>query len=373
MTRPFPPLSGCGRRLTWLLCLLVVVSLLTQAQAQVPGAQQRTAVIGARAGLSDWSDPLEALGTLEAEESVTLSATVTETIAEVAFEGGERIAAGQVLVRLDDAEERADLRAAQALRDERRNAVNRLARLQERNLAPRAEVEDSRARLRQVEAEIEALEARLDDYRIRAPFSGMVGFRRVSVGTLATPGMELATLDKLDRMKLDFRVPEVELGSLAPGMALSAESAAYPEARFRGTIAAVGTRVDPISRSVPVRALLANPEGRLRPGMLMEVTLERRPRQALVVPESALIPEGERHFVLVIHQDEDGRIERRRVRLGERRPGEAEVLEGLSAGELVVSHGVERTRDGARVRLLGIADDTTSVRELLEAGRTGGA
>ncbi|XKE44159.1 efflux RND transporter periplasmic adaptor subunit [Halomonas organivorans] len=337
-------------------------------------AQERTAVIGARATLTDWSDPLEALGTLAAEESVTLSATVTETIAELAFEGGERVEAGQVLVRLDDREERADLRAAEARRDERRSAVNRLAQLQERNLAPRAEAEDSRAQLRQAEAEVEALEARLADYRIRAPFAGVVGFRRVSVGTLVTPGMELATLDKLDRMKLDFRVPEVELGSLAPGMRLSAESAAFSGTRFRGEVAAIGSRVDPVSRSVPVRALLPNPEQRLRPGMLMEVTLQRRPRQALVIPESALIPEGERHFVLVIHEGDDGRIERRRVRLGERRPGEAEVLEGLAPGDLVVSHGVERTRDGARVRLLGVADETTSIREILEAGRgRGGA
>ncbi|MDR5868069.1 efflux RND transporter periplasmic adaptor subunit [Halomonas koreensis] len=355
---PFP--AGPG----WLALLLMACLLALPA-----AAQERTAVIGARATLSDWSDPLEALGTLEAEESVTLSATVTETIAEVAFEGGERVEAGELLVRLDDAEERADLRVAEARRDERRDAVTRLARLQERNLAPRAQAEDSRAQLRQVEAEIDALRARLDDYRLRAPFDGVVGFRRVSVGTLATPGMELATLDKLDRMKLDFRVPEVALGGLAPGLPLTAESAAYPEARFSGSVAAVGTRVDPVSRSVPVRAVLPNPAGRLRPGMLMEVTLQRRPRQALVVPESALIPEGERHYVLVIHEDEDGRIERRRVRLGERRTGEAEVLEGLSPGELVVSHGVERTRDGARVRLLGIADETTSVRDLLEAGR----
>ncbi|RTQ99660.1 efflux RND transporter periplasmic adaptor subunit [Halomonas nitroreducens] len=349
-----------------MLLLFVLLSSLPLA------AQERTAVIGARATLSDWADPLEALGTLEADESVTLSATVTEIIAQIDFEGGEHVQAGQLLIRLADAEPRAKLRAAQALRDERLAAVNRLAQLEQRNLAPRAEVEDSRARLRQVEAEIAALEARLANYRIRAPFDGVMGFRRVSVGTLVTPGMELATLDKLDRMKLDFRVPEVELGSLAPGMSLTARSAAFPAARFEGEIATIGSRVDPVSRSVPVRALLANPTERLRPGMLMEVTLARRLRDTLVIPESALIPEGERHHVLRIHEDDDGRIERRRVRVGERRPGEVEILAGLTPGDLVVSHGVERTRDGARVRLLGIVDDTTTVRELLEADRDGG-
>ncbi|HSP58850.1 MAG TPA: efflux RND transporter periplasmic adaptor subunit, partial [Halomonas sp.] len=307
--------------------------------------------------------------TLSADESVTLSTTVTEIISELNFQDGDTVEAGRLLVRLADDEEQADLRAAQALRDERRNAVNRLAQLQGRNLAPRAEVEDSGARLRQVEAEIQALEARLANYQLRAPFDGRVGFRNVSVGALVTPGMDLVTLDKLDVMKLDFGIPEVSLGLLEPGLTLTAQSAAYPDEVFEGQVASIGTRVDPVSRSVMVRAELDNPELRLRPGMLMRVVVSRAPRETLVLPESALIPEGQRQYVLVLHEDEDYRVEQREVEVGARREGEVEVVEGLESGDLVVAHGTDRVRDGQQARLLGIMEEGTTVADILSRQR----
>lgn len=354
---------------TALLAGLPLLLLLLSTIPAAGSANERTPVIASRVAVEPSSDPLEALGTLRADESVTLSATVTETVAELNFRDGDVVEAGELLVRLADDEQQANLRAAQALRDERRNAVNRLAQLQSRNMAPRADVEDSQARLRQVEAEIQGLEARLANYRLRAPFAGRVGFRNISVGSLVTPGTALVTLDKLDVMKLDFSVPELFLAILEPGLALTARSAAFPEETFEGEVASVGSRVDPVSRSVTVRAELANPELRLRPGMLMEVVVQRRPRDAVVVPESVLIPSGQRQFVMVIDEANDNRLERRRVTVGERRTGQAEILEGLAAGELVVSHGLQRTHEGESVRLLGIADDATSIREILEATR----
>ncbi|MCE8020154.1 efflux RND transporter periplasmic adaptor subunit [Halomonas sp. MCCC 1A11036] len=356
------------------ICLAASLTLFTLALATSPpvAAQERTAVIGARADIRPWSDPLEALGTLRADESVTLSATVTEIIAELNFRDGEAVEAGQLLIRLEDSEERAQLRVAQALRDERRSAVDRLSQLQSRNMAPRADVEDSQARLRQVEAEIQGLEARLTNYRLRAPFDGVVGFRNISVGSLVTPGTELVTLDKLDVMKLDFSVPEVYLALLSPGLKLSARSVAFPEEIFEGEVASIGSRVDPVSRSITVRAEIDNPELRLRPGMLMEVVLQRSPRQAVVVPESALIPSGDRQYVLVIDEADENRLERREVRVGERRTGQAEIIDGLMPDELVVSHGVQRAREGDRVRLLGIASEENSIREILEAHREEG-
>nr|WP_240457605.1 efflux RND transporter periplasmic adaptor subunit [Halomonas socia] len=332
-------------------------------------ADERTAVIGARADQQRWSDPLEALGTLRADESVTLSATVTEIVSELNFIDGEEVEAGQLLVGLDDSEEQAQLRAAQALRDERRNAVSRASQLQSRNLGSRADVEDTQARLRQVEADIEAIEARLASHRIRAPFDGVVGFRNISAGALVTPGMELVTLDKLDVVKLDFSVPEVYLSILRPGLGLSAHSVAFPDQRFEGEVASIGARVDPVTRSVQVRAEFDNPELILRPGMLMEVVLQRSPRDAVVVAESVLVPSGERQYVMAIDESDDNRISRREVVIGERRAGQVEVLEGLEPGDLVVGHGVQRIRDGDQVRLLGIADDELSIREILEQQR----
>lgn len=359
------PLS-LGRRLAPLLLILLTAM---PALAQPAGPS----VIASRVELRPWTDPLEALGTLSASESVTLSATVTDTIAALNFHDGERVEAGHLLVQLKDDETQAELRAAQALRDERRAAVNRLSQLQSRNLAPRADVEDAQAQLRQAEAEIEAIQARLGARRLRAPFDGVVGFRDISVGTLVTPGTELVTLDKVDVMKLDFPVPEVYLASLTPGLRLTARSDAYPEAAFAGVVASVGTRVDPVSRSVQVRAELTNPELRLRPGMLMTVTLERQPRQALVVPEATLVPEGERHYVMVLDESDGYRVERRRVTIGERRDGLVEIREGLDEDTLVVRHGTQRVRDGQQTTLLGITDEHTSVREILERHRPANA
>ncbi|WP_346797546.1 efflux RND transporter periplasmic adaptor subunit [Halomonas sp. Bachu 37] len=347
-----------------------VVGLLILLAAPLATAQDAApSVIGSHAVATQWSAPLEALGTLRADESVTLSTTVTDIVDKIHFDDGELVEAGQLLITLEDNEERAQLRASQALRDERRNTFDRASQLQARNLAPRADVEDNQAQLRRAEADIQALEARLANYRLSAPFRGRMGFRNISVGTLVTPGMELATLDKLDVMKLDFSVPEVFLASLEPGLALSATSAAYPDETFSGTIATVGSRVDPVSRSVSVRALLDNPDMRLRPGMLMEVIVQQRPRDTVAVPESVLIPQGERQFVLVIDEADDNRISRQAVSVGERRSGEAEITAGLQGGELLVSHGVQRVRDGDQVRLLGIADEANSVRDILERNR----
>lgn len=346
-------------------CLLLLLGW-----ASIASAQLKPPVIGYYVETETWSDPLEALGTLRADESVTLSATVTDTIAEINFDDGEQVERGRLLVRLEDAEEQALLRAAQAITDERRNASDRASQLQQRNLAARADVEDTQSQLRQAQADAQALEARLENYRIHAPFSGRVGFRDVSVGTLVTPGMALVTLDKLDVMKLDFTVPAVFLGRLSAGLSLSATTAAYPDEVFRGDVASIGTRIDPVSRSVSVRAELANPDLKLRPGMLMEVIVQQRVRDALVLPEAAIQPSGNRHFVMVIQQQENApRLERREVAIGERRSGEVEVLEGISEGDLVVIHGLQLAREGQEVRLLGVADDSTDIRSLLEADR----
>jgi membrane fusion protein (multidrug efflux system) len=260
------------------------------------------------------------------------------------------------------------LRAAQALRDERRNALSRASQLQSRNLAPRANVEDRQAQLRQVEAQIDEIEARLAAHRLRAPFDGEVGFRNISVGSLVTPGMALVTLDKLDVVKLDFQVPESRISLLSRGLPLTAHSPAYPNKRFQGQIESIGTRIDPVSRSVTVRAKLPNDERWLRPGMLMEVTLDGASRQALVVPEAALIPEGRRQSLLVIDEAEMT-AHLRDVSIGARRAGRVEVLDGLSAGDLVVIHGSQSTRDGQAVEVLGIVDESTSVAEILSRSR----
>jgi membrane fusion protein (multidrug efflux system) len=357
--------SQAWRRFT----LLLLATLWPFATALAQSAAPDTPVIASRVTLERWSDPIKALGTLKADESVTLSATVTDVVTAIDFDDGDDVAAGQRLLQLDDREEQAQLRAANARADEQRNALRRFTQLQARNLSARADVEDSQARLNQARADADALKARLANYRISAPFSGRMGLRDISIGTLVTPGTELATLDKLDVMRLDFSVSAVYLARLSKGAMLRAETSAFPERIFQGEVAIIGTRVDPVSRSVTVRARLENPEERLRPGMLMQVELDAATRETLVVPESAIVSEGRSHYVWRLDENDANRVQRRQVEIGARRKGEVEILDGLERGDLLVAHGTEQVREGQTPELLGIVDDDTSIKALLHQER----
>jgi membrane fusion protein (multidrug efflux system) len=164
------------------------------------------------------------------------------------------------------------------------------------------------------------------------------------------PGAVITTLDDLSIVKLDFAVPEVFLATLQPGLTVNARSTVYSDATFTGRVSSVDTRVDPTTRSVAVRALIDNRDGRLRPGMFMTVKLVRPEGQALMLPEQAIVPENEQHFVYVVA---DGKAHKREVKIGRRRPGEVEVLEGLSAEDGVVVDGTLNLRDGVQVKVQG--------------------
>jgi membrane fusion protein (multidrug efflux system) len=182
---------------------------------------------------------------------------------------------------------------------------------------------------------------------ISAPFAGVLGFRQVSPGTLVTPGTTIASLDDVSVIKLDFAVPEAFLSAVASGQAITAGSAAWPGREFTGVVTTVDSRVDPVTRAVTVRAELPNPERELRPGMLLTVRLFRPERQALVIPEISVIQVAQRAHVFRLK--DDGSVEQVYVTLGQRRRGEVEVVDGLSAGDRIVVDGVVKLRDGARV------------------------
>jgi len=191
---------------------------------------------------------------------------------------------------------------------------------------------------------------------VRAPFAGRVGLRRVSPGSLVNPGTVITTLDDTATIKLDFTVPESYLSTLAPGLPITALSIAYPGRTFEGKVSSVDTRVDPSTRSVTVRALVPNPERLLKPGMFMNVRLERGAADALMVPEQALVPEQGDVFVFVLEGDS---VAKRLIRAGQRRVGDVQVLQGLSAGDLVVTEGTQKLRDGVRVTVVEAAAGDT--------------
>ena len=292
------------------------------------------------------SQKLEALGNARANESVDISTKTSNIVTAVTFRDGERVKRGQVLVQLDNAQARADVAAAQAAVTESESIYNRSRELLSTQALSKSSFDQLEATLKANRARLSAAGARLEDTVIRAPFSGRVGLRRVSVGTLISPGDVITTLDDTSVIKLDFSVPENFLASLREGLSIRASAPAYPGRSFAGSVASIDSRVDMATRSVIVRALLANEDGALKPGMFLNVSLANDEREALVIPEEALSPEAERQYVYVVA---DGKVSRREVRIGGRQPGTVEILAGLSAGERVVVEGTQKVRDGATV------------------------
>jgi membrane fusion protein, multidrug efflux system len=300
------------------------------------------------------SQKLEALGNARANESVDVSAKASNIVTAVKFRDGERVQRGQVLVQLDDAQVRADVAAAEAALTESESQYNRSRELLSTQALSKSSFEQLEATMKANRARLAAANARLEDTVIRAPFSGRVGLRRVSVGTLISPGAVITTLDDTSVIKLDFAVPENFLASLREGLTVRATAPAFPGRTFTGKVASIDSRVDQATRSVTVRALLANEDGALRPGMFLNVALANDERDALVIPEEALSPEAERQYVFVVA---DGKAERREVRIGGRRPGSVEIVAGLTAGEQVVIEGTQKVRDGGVVRAPGKTAD----------------
>lgn len=334
--------------------LITVVLFLAAAApaerlAAQPGASPPGVVV---ASAENESFPLsvEALGTARANEAVEIRPVISATLMAVHFEEGQYVEAGTVLAELENVEPWAELAAARANLAESEAQYRRLSELYKTNVVAQSEVAEITARREADLASVAAAEARLAHTVIKAPFSGRLGLRRVSVGSLVGPDTVITTLDDTDAIKLDFDVPEVYLSLLQSGLDVSARSAAYPGRPFAGEVASVDTRVDPVSRTITVRAVLDNEERLLRPGMFLTVSLLRQDLQTLMVPEQAIVPERSQQFVWVVDDANVARL--REVRTGRRRSGQVEILGGLAAGERVIIEGTQKARAGEAVTVL---------------------
>ena len=304
----------------------------------------------------------EAVGTARAYESITVTAKVAGIIQEIRFQEGQKVNAGDVLVRMDADERRADIesavaetRRAEAQRNELRTRLERAQALRRTGAGTEAQVEDLNAQVKTLESAIasadakrKAAEARMDDLIIRAPFAGRLGTRSVSLGAYVAPATRITTLDDLSRIRLDFSVPENLLNLLKVGAVVRARSAAFGERVFEGKVTVVDPRVDPVTRSLRLTAGFPNPDEALKPGMFMSVSVEVVAKDnATVVPEEAVVSEGLRQLVYVVGQD--NKIDRRVIVMGQRQADKIEVVEGLKPGETIVVRGVQRVRPGATV------------------------
>ncbi|MFA5495015.1 MAG: efflux RND transporter periplasmic adaptor subunit [Porticoccaceae bacterium] len=295
------------------------------------------------------TESIEALGTVRAREAVEISAKVTARVGAVNFSDNSAIGRGDVIIELDAARERAALREAEVNLQEDRRLLNHYLTLDKTQAVSRTLLEEQRAKVAASEARAAAAEAVLADFVITAPFSGVLGVRRVSPGAMVAPGTAITTLDDIAVVKVDFTVPERWAGQMLGGQAVSASSIAYPGREFVARVASIGTRIDPVTRAVMVHAELANPEGLLKPGMLLNVRLVGRERQALMITEEALLLEGSGRYVFVI--GDDNVVRRVSVDTGVRQDGRVEVVSGLASGQWVVAEGTQKVRDGIAVTL----------------------
>lgn len=317
---------------------------------------------------------IEALGTLKANQNVILTSTVTEYISDIHFEDGQRVKKGQLLVEMDAAEELALKLEEQARSAEAKRQVDRLTQLSARNATSQSSLDEQMLELQTSEARIKAIESQIQKRKIIAPFDGVLGLRDISIGTLLQPGTLITTIDDDSVMKLDFAVPELFLSIVHKGMEIKALSNVWPEQVFSGQVASISSRVDPLTRSVAIRALISNDQKKLRPGMLLRVQLHSNPRDTLVVPEESIITKGKQQFVYTIVTNSVENAENNHVAsvnlspitIGVRRKGEVEVLEGLAAGDRVVTHGISRIRPNSKVVVQANDDGNTPLTQLLK-------
>lgn len=360
----------------FLLQLLFPVLLVCSQQVAAAATSAKVRpqhVIVAPVRVSEISDRVEALGTARANESVSITANVTEKISEIHFEDSQRVRKGDVLVVLEQSEEQANLEQARAVLGERQLALDRLLTLEKRQLAATDELDNARLGVEQAKANISAIQARINDRVIRAPFAGVLGLRNISVGALVEAGDLIVTLDDVRFIKLDFSVPALFLPELKAGLRINARAASLANKSYLGEVRSVDSRVDPVTRSVQVRALLPNPQGDIVPGVLMQINLLRNTRQAMLVPEAALLPQANEEYVMVrVSIEGKDSVEKRRVTIGARTPGMVEILSGLNEGEQVVTHGNSKVQPGAFIDVLGVDDGTTDIASIIKGQDTKG-
>jgi membrane fusion protein, multidrug efflux system len=292
-----------------------------------------------------------AIGTLRSFESVVIRPEVGGRVAALDVPEGQRVNKGHILVKLDASVQKAERDQALAALALARANFERADSLQKRGVGTPQAVDQARATLLTDEAAVELAQARLDKMEIGAPFAGVVGLRKVSVGDYLGPGTDIVNLEVIDHLKVDFRIPELLLASVRPGQTIAVQVDAFADRKFAGQVYAVDPLIDAAGRSILLRATIDNAETILRPGLFARVTLTIESRaNAMFVPEASLVPVGDQQFVFRVV---DGKVSYTKIKIGPRIAGEVEVVEGLTPQDVVVTAGVLKIRDGMPVRIVG--------------------
>jgi len=294
---------------------------------------------------------ITAVGSLRSDESVTLRPEVAGRINTIAFQEGQPVAKGAMLVRLDPAVPLAEAQQARANLVLAKTKWDRAIDLAKSNFISGQAKDEAENNYKVAEASAQLAEAKLAKMDLRAPFSGIIGLRSVSMGDYVKEGADLVNLESIDPLKVDFRVPEIYMRQVKVGQPLQVQLDALPGRTFEGKVFAVNPLIDAAGRSVVIRAMVRNPDTSLRPGMFARVRLiTREQSDAMVVPEQALVPQGSEQYVFKVIDDKASRV---KIETGQRRDGMVEVITGLKPGDVVVTAGQLKLRDGATVSVVG--------------------
>jgi len=332
-----------------LLGLIVLTACGNDTAPEKPGGMGRggpVTVYATKVEAQKFTDEFTALGTAWSNESIEVTSRISSVVDRIVFEEGQDVAVNDLLVELDNRDLKAGVSMAEASLQKVRSQFERRKSLGATKVISEDELEELAAEVRIAEAELHGAQAQLSTSYVRAPFAGTLGLRRVSPGDVVNTETIITTLDDVDTMKLQFAVPEAFMGSLAKGLPVVAISQVYPDRPFTGSVISIDSRVDPATRSIAVIARMPNPDRLLRPGMFLTVKIQRERHDVLMIPEQSLVPKQGRQFVFII---EDGKAVEKEVQLGARAPGKAEISQGITAGDIVVTEGTQKLRNGSSV------------------------
>lgn len=325
-------------------------------------SKTKASVVTAKAEMVNTPLIIDTIGTLRANESIIVSAKVTESISQIHFDSGEQVAQDQLLLTLNSQDAQADLALAKVKVRESERELLRIDALVNDKVVAKLEQDRLQSLLDSAKAQEQQALAFMAKHEIHAPFAGTLGLRQVSLGSLVTPNTKITTLDDLSAMKLDFDLPALVLPSLALGQSLTATIKASKNKSYLGKIIAIDSQIDPLTRSIKVRALLPNINKQLKPGMLASIQLSLANKSTMQVPEAALIPIGEQKFVYLVN--EQGLVEKRLVTIGSRAQGKVEILSGLSPTERIVVRGAFKVAPNKAV--IELTEEQFTQKELAE-------